>query len=98
MFKEIARLMMNSVLGKVLTDKNDFKSAISQKGQYYIVTLTPQKKDIKQMFTTILLHYDKKLKTVTKVELHEKNGDATLIEMTDIIINANINAMLFKIG
>ena len=98
MFKEIARIMMNSVLGKVLTDKKDFKSSVTKKGQYYIVTLLPQKKEMKQMFTTILLHYDTKLKLVTKVEMREKNGDTTLIEMKNIKKNTPINAAQFKIS
>lgn len=98
MFKEIARIMMNSVLGKVLTDKAAFKSSVIHKGNYYIVTLIPQKKEMKQMFTSILLHYDTKLKLVTKVEMHEKNGDSTLIELKNIKKNTPINASQFKIN
>ena len=98
MFKEIARIMMNSVLGKVLTDKADFKSSVIHKGNYYIVTLIPQKKEMKHMFTSILLYYDTKLKLVTKVEMHEKNGDSTLIELKNIKKNTPINASQFKIN
>lgn len=98
MFKEIARIMMNSVLGKVLTDKTDFKASVVQSGQFYIVTLIPQKKEMKQMFTSILLHYDNKLKLVTKVGMHEKNGDSTLIELKNIKKNVPVNASLFKIS
>lgn len=98
MFKEIARIMMNSVLGKVLTEKTDFKASVVQRGQYFIVTLIPLKKEMKQMFASILLHYDTKLKLVTKVEMHEKNGDSTLIELQNIKKNATVNASLFKIS
>lgn len=98
MFKEIARIMMNSVLGKVLTDKTDFKASVVQKGQYYIVTLIPQKKEMKQLFTSIILHYETKLKLVTKVEMHEKNGDTTLIELKNIKKNTPINVSQFKIN
>ena len=35
------------------------------------------------------LHYNIKQETVTGVELHEKNGDKTLIELHDIRINGN---------
>ena len=98
MFKEIARIMMNSVLGKVLTEKTDFKASVTKNGQYFIVTLIPQKKEMKQMFTSIILHYDTKLKLVTQVEMHEKNGDSTLIELQNIKKNATVNASLFKIS
>lgn len=97
MFKEIARIMMESVLGNVLTNTSDFRSSVTQSGNFYIVTLVPQKKEMKQMFTSILLHYDTKLKLVTKIEMHEKNGDSTLIELKNIKKNTSINASLFKV-
>lgn len=97
MFKEIARIMMNSVLGNALTDKKEFKSSVAQKGRYYVVTLKPQKKEMRQMFSSVLLHYDTKLRLVTKVEMKEKNGDTTLIELRNIKKNAQINAVQFKI-
>lgn len=98
MFKEIARIMMNSVLGKVLTDRNDFNATVSQSGQNYIVSLSPRKKELRQMFTSIRLHYDTGQRVVTKVELHEKNGDSTLIEMQDIKKNSPIDASLYKVN
>ncbi len=69
MFKEIARIMMNTVLGKCFSDK-DFKTSVVQKGRTYVATLIPLKKEMKQMFTKIVLHYSKDAATVTEVELH----------------------------
>ncbi|MCC8176351.1 MAG: outer membrane lipoprotein carrier protein LolA [Bacteroidales bacterium] len=97
MFREIARIMMNSVLGKCLTDKNDFRATVAQKSGGYIVTLIPQKKEMKQMFTKILLHYNKQQAMVTQVEMYEKNGDSTVIELKNLKKNAPIDAAQFKI-
>lgn len=97
MFKEIARIMMNTVLGKCFSDK-DFKTSVVQKGRTYVATLIPLKKEMKQMFTKIVLHYSKDAATVTEVELHEKNGDSTVIELKNIKKNAPINATTFKVG
>ncbi len=97
MFKEIARIMMNTVLGKCFSDK-DFKTSVMQKGRTYVATLIPLKKEMKQMFTKIVLHYSKDAATVTEVELHEKNGDSTVIELKNIKKNATINATTFKVG
>lgn len=97
MFREIARIMMNSVLGKCLTDKNDFKASVAQKSGRYIVTLLPKKKEMKQMFTKILLHYNKQQAMVTQVEMYEKNGDSTVIELKNLKKNATIDAAQFKI-
>lgn len=98
MFKEIARIMMNSVLGNVLTDKKDFSASVIARDRYYIVTLVPQKKEMKQMFKSILLHFDTVLKVVTKVEMIEKNGDNTVIQLNNIKVNKPINASVFKIN
>ncbi len=97
MFREIARIMMNSELGKCLTDKNDFRATVAQKSGGYIVTLIPQKKEMKQMFTKILLHYNKQQAMVTQVEMYEKNGDSTVIELKNLKKNAPIDAAQFKI-
>ncbi len=98
MFKEIARIMMNSVLGKCLTDKNSFKTSVTGSGQTYIATLVPLKRELKQMFTKIELYYDRQAKVVNKVKLYERNGDFTDIELINIKKNVSINASLFKIG
>lgn len=97
MFKEIARIMMNSVLGKLLTEKKDFSVTVKQNGKQYVATLTPLRKDLKQMFTQIVLHYDIKEKMVKTVVLKEKNGDSTTIELTNIKKNSPINASVFEI-
>ena len=43
-FKEIARIMMNSVVGKALNDKRDFKVSLSSSATEYVATLYPQQK------------------------------------------------------
>ena len=97
MFKEIARIMMNSVLGKCLTDKKDFKVNVTGNTQQYTATLVPLKKDMKQMFTKIVLHYDAKAGMVKKVDMFEKNGDNTVIELVNVKKNSQINASIYSI-
>ena len=89
--------MMNSILGKCLTDKKDFKVNVTGNAQQYHATLIPLKKDMKQMFTKIVLHYDVKVGMVKKVDMFEKNGDNTVIELVNIKKNAQINASVFSI-
>lgn len=97
MFKEIAHIMMNSVLGKCLTDKKDFKVGLSSLDSYYIVTLNPQKKEIKQTFTKIVLHYNRDSSMIVKVDMYEKNGDSTTIELMNIQMNNPIDASVYEI-
>ena len=97
-FGEIARIMMNSVVGKCLTDDKDFKSSITATATEYIATLYPQQKQMKQMFQKVVLHISRKQSFVTTVELVEKKGDKTVIELKNVKTNAQINAKIFDIN
>ena len=98
MFKEIARIMMNSVVGNCLNDKKDFKVSLTASSTDYIATLYPQQKQMKQMFQKIILHFNKAKSTVSKVELVEKKGDKTIIELKNVKTNTNINGKVFSIN
>ena len=98
MFKEIARMMMNSVVGKCLTDKKDFKISVAETTEQYVATLLPQKKDMKQMFSKVILYVNKRQLSIAKVEMQEKKGDNTVIELKNIQLNKNINASVFAIN
>lgn len=97
-FKEIARIMMNSVVGKCLTDSKDFKVSLAGSSAEYVATLYPQQKQMKQMFQKIILHFNKQKSTVFKVELIEKKGDRTIIELKNVKNNVPINAKVFDIN
>ncbi len=97
MFKEIARIMMNSVVGNCLTDKKDFKVSLAASGTDYIATLYPQQKQMKQMFQKIILHFNKAKSTVSKVELVEKKGDKTIIELKNVRVNGAVSPSAFLV-
>ena len=85
--REMARLIMSSVAGNCLTDNKAFQVSAKELPTEYIATLLPLKKEMKRLYTKLVLHFDTKQSTVTKVELHEKNGDQTIIDLHDIQIN-----------
>ena len=97
MFREIANIMMNSIVGKCLTDKKSFKTTVKDAGAEWIATLVPQSKELKHMFTAIVLHFNKEKAVVVKVEMFEKNGDTTVIVLNDIIKNKKIDAKTFTL-
>lgn len=84
---EMARMIMNSVAGKCLTDSKAFQTSAKELPTEYVATLIPLRKDMKRMYAKLVLHFDIGQETVTEVELHEKNGDRTIIELYDIQIN-----------
>lgn len=97
LFREIARIMMNSVVGNCLQDDKSFKSSISVVGGEWVATLLPLRKDMKQMFQRIVLHFSQKQAVVTQVELTEKNGDKTVIELKNIKTNGPIDTHMFAL-
>jgi outer membrane lipoprotein carrier protein len=83
----MARLIMNSVAGKSLTDNTAFEVSAEALPTEYVATLLPLRKEMKRMYAKLVLHFDIKQSTVNKVELHEKNGNRTVIELHDIQTN-----------
>lgn len=95
MFKEIAAIMMNSVLGTCFSDKN-FKVTVKSTGDQYLVTLLPITKEMKIVFTRIVLHYSCSQSMVNTVQLHEKNGDYTTIELKNVSKNKKIDESIYQ--
>lgn len=83
-FREIARMMIDNLMGRTLTDSKAFLVETAEDGGEWVVTLTPQRKDLRQMLMKMVMHYDRKLKSVVKVEMTEKSGDSTVIEFKNI--------------
>jgi len=96
-FREIARIMMNSITGKGLTDERDFKSSVAQTPAEWVATLTPVRKDMRQLFSKLVVCFDRQAAMVKKVTLVEANGDQTVIELKNIKTNGTVSASLFDI-
>lgn len=96
-FKEIARIMMSSVVGDCMNDSRSFKTTIADAKTHWLATLVPQRREMKQMFNSIKLYFDKKLMMVSRVELIEKNGDKTIIELKNVKTNGQIAPSLFSV-
>ena len=88
-------MIMNSVAGKYLTDNKTFQVTAKEMPTEYVATLLPLRKDIKRLYTKLVLHFNLGQSTVTQVEIFEKSGDRTVIDLQDIRINVPINAGTF---
>ena len=97
MFREIARVMMSSVVGNCLSDDKMFKTTIVTTNSEWMAILVPQRKDMRQMFQKIVLHFNPKRALVSCVEMVEKNGDKTIINLKNIRTNETINAAIFAV-
>ena len=97
LFQGIAQVMMNSVTGRNLTSNKDFACTFYTQGDVWVANLVPQRKEMKQMFSTIRLRFDSKRRMVSQVEMNEKRGDVTVITLKDIKTNETINQNLFAL-
>lgn len=97
MFKEIARIMMNSVVGKCVNDSKDFKTSISTTSAEWVATLVPQKSEMRRLFQKIVIHFNRQRKMVAQVDMHEKKGDMTIITLKNVQLNKAINKDVFSV-
>ena len=96
LFQSIARIMMNSVTGRSLTDNGDFSVKMYVNGDEWVAFLTPKRSDMKKMFKSIHLYFDSSRSMVSKVEMLEKNGDSTVILLHGVKTNTGINEKVFS--
>jgi outer membrane lipoprotein carrier protein len=97
-FKEITKMIMSSVTGSCLTNSSDFKIQMYEKGDIWIAKLTPIKKQIKQMFQSITIYFNEKNSMVYCIEMVEKKGDKTTIQLKNAKINKPINEKIFSLN
>lgn len=97
MFQQIARIMLNSVTGRCLADGGDFRVTMYKGGKEWEARLVPQQKELAALFSEVCLHIDPKLRMVTVVELKERSGDTTRIEMKNVRKNETIDNAVFSV-
>ena len=97
MFREIVNIMLGTVAGTSLGDRSSFRTTVTGTQTEYIATLVPQKKEMRQMYSNIILHFDPKTGVVSKIEMNEAKGDMTTIELRNIHKNRNLNDARFSV-
>ncbi|MDL2227592.1 outer membrane lipoprotein carrier protein LolA [Odoribacter sp. OttesenSCG-928-L07] len=97
LFAEISKIMIVGINGSGLEKNESFNVDLqSENNNEYIFKLTPKQKEIKKIFSYILLTFDNTF-TVSKIEMIEDTGDNTVIKFSPRIINEPINDEVFKI-
>lgn len=96
-FKEVARIMMNTVTGKALNNPADFKTDVAEGCSGWLVTLIPKRKDMKSMFNKIIITFRKTDCMVTEIQIYEKNGDSSTIKLKNVKSSVHVDDTLFSI-
>ena len=97
MFQEIVKIMMNSISGRGLTEIESFDSKYFTQGNKWVIELIPTQKEIKRIFSTIMLTFNTNDYTVDNVKLVEQNGDNTIITLLNKQFNKEIGDSVFHI-
>lgn len=96
-FKEVARIMMSTVTGTALSNTTDFTITVDDSGNLWKVTLVPKKKELRNMFSKVVLSFNKANYQVSEIDIFEKNNDRTNIKFRNLKVNKQVDASLFNI-
>ncbi len=89
MFKSINEMMVNTVQGNLLNNK-DYRHLIYESEKNYLIELTPVQKMTRDFLKNIYLYVDKTDYAVVKVKLTEPGDDYTTIDFTERRSNQQI--------
>jgi outer membrane lipoprotein-sorting protein len=96
LFSEISKVMIGGVSGNGLIDSPDFSTEFGVGKEDYLITLTPLKKELKDLFSSIRLYIRQADYRIHAVDLVEKSGDRTSIHLKNIQINTPVNDEIFS--
>ena len=82
--REMMRLVVSNIEGDFLTDGKLFEAEASLAGDEITVVLLPQKKELKKMWSKLVLRYDKNTMHATQFEMVEVSGDRTLVQFSNV--------------
>ena len=82
MFKSINEMMVNTVQGNLLNNK-DYKAKFYENDKFYLLELSPLQKGAKDFLKVIQLYINKVDYAVDKVKMIEPSDDYTSIDFTN---------------
>ena len=96
MFRQITDIILNSITGGGLKKTSDFQVELYKTDKAYFAKLYPKKKELKQIYQTIEIHFNPTLSMVESVVMMEKTGDSTVVRLTGVKQNVSINEKVFS--
>jgi len=90
------KVMISGVTGTGLVNSPDFDTDILVGSDDYKIVLIPTKKEVKDLYSSMQLYVNKQSNRTQSVELVEKNGDKTTIELKNIQVNKAMNDEIFS--
>lgn len=94
-YKRIAGMIRGSLTGEALSGTDDFRVKMFSDEGKHVAELVPLKRNLRQMYKSVRMHFDKDLKVV-QVDLIENNGQ-TVIHICNAQYNKEINPEYFSV-
>jgi len=88
--------IMSCVTGTCIADKTSFTSSAEKKGSDIVVTLVPIKKDIKQMFSSLVITFDSRTCYAKSILMNEKGGNTTTFTLSKTKTGVSLADTLFQ--
>ena len=96
LYQGMVGLIMGSASGKELFDASVFDVVLFDDGVFWKAEMTPKRRDMKRMFNQLVFCFDKKAKTISRVEFIGSSGDITSIQFEEISLNKQIEVQKFN--
>ena len=97
-FRQITNIILKSITGGGLKSSADFTVELYKSDNTYFAKLYPKKKELKQIYNLIEIHFNSQLTMVNMVKMEEKTGDMTVVKLTNIKPNTSINEKMFDLN
>jgi len=86
-FRKVNELLTDCMQGTVLSKRTEYRVSFYENESFFIVKLLPLSKNMKEFIWNILIYFDKKDFSVSKIDMVEPSGDNTLISFKNKKIN-----------
>jgi len=90
--------MSDIIQGKIIKNKTDFNINYYENSSFYLVSLVPKTKGMKDYFNGIQIYFDKNDLTVSKIKMIELSGDYSIINFINKKKNTIVSDEKFNIN
>lgn len=98
MFRQISDIIFGCITGNSLKSSADFNVEIWKESGAYTAKLLPKKKELKSLYNNIRIRFNSSLSMVESVEMYEKTGDTTIINLVNTKTNHTISESVFTVN
>lgn len=77
MVKAMSTMILGSISGESLNDTKTFATSVEENATEWVVSMTPRRQHIRQMFASIVICFDKKQHTANSITLTDASGSNT---------------------